>query len=746
MPLRRLRVHIKGAVQGVGFRPFVYRIAKELELKGFVINNSSGVYIEVEGEEERLNTFLLRLNREKPPLARVYSQEVQFLEPANYKDFEIRKSSEEGEKEVLVLPDIATCEDCLRELFDPKDRRYRYPFINCTNCGPRFTIIEKLPYDRENTTMKVFKMCPECKGEYENPLDRRFHAQPNACPKCGPWVSLYKGKDLIAEREEALKILIEAIKKGKIVAVKGIGGFHLICDATNEESVKTLRKRKRRSEKPFAVMFKDLKQVEDFANSTDLEKALLISPERPIVLIKKKRDLAPSVSPFLKRVGAFLPYSPLHHLILSELEFPVVATSGNISDEPIVKDNEEALNKLADLADLILVHNREIKRRCDDSVVKVVGGVPTPIRRSRGYVPLPVELPFKLPKKVLAVGGMLKNTFAIGFGNKVILSQHVGDIENLTTLKVFEESVLDLMKLYEFEPDVIVCDMHPRYETTRWAEEFARKRGIPLLKVQHHHAHVLSCMAENGLKGKVLGIAWDGTGYGEDGTLWGGEFLISDYTSYERVFYFKPVILIGGEKAVKEPRRVALSILFELFGEETLNLDLPPVRTFKGSDLKNLYVAWKRGINSPPSSSVGRLFDALASILDLRQTLSYEGQGAMMVEDLYDPTVKDGYPYEIRGRQIDLRESFREVLKEKDKKVAVSKFINTLAEICLEIAKRTEIEKVCLSGGVMQNDPLVSRIKELLSKEGFKVYTHQRVPPNDGGISLGQTVYAISLV
>ena len=740
--MKRLRVSLKGAVQGVGFRPFVYRIAKSLDLKGFVINDSKGVLIEVEGEEEKLNEFLLKLSKDKPPLARIYSREVLYLEPKGYEDFEIKKSNEEGEKEVLILPDIATCEDCLKELFNPKDRRYMYPFINCTNCGPRFTIIEKLPYDRKNTTMKVFKMCKKCKEEYENPLDRRFHAQPNACPVCGPWVSLYdRNGKLIAEKEKALKILIEEIKKGKIVAVKGIGGFHLICDATNEESVRELRRRKRRQEKPFAVMFRDLEQVEEYAQPTDLERALLLSPERPIVLIRKKRELAPSVSPGLKRVGAFLPYSPLHHIILKNLDFPIVATSGNLSDEPIVKNNDEALNKLKEFSDLILTHNREIKRRCDDSVVKVVGKVPTFIRRSRGYAPLPVGVPFKLPKKVLAVGGMLKNTFAIGFENKVFLSQHIGDVDNLTTLKVFEESVYDFMKLYDFEPEVIVCDKHPRYETTRWAKEFSKKNGIPLIEVQHHYAHVLSCMAENEIKDKVLGIAWDGTGYGDDGTLWGGEFLIAYYEKYERVFHFKPFRLIGGEKAVKEPRRVALSILFEIFGEEALNLDVPTIKAFKESEIETLFKIWKKGINSPFSSSVGRLFDAISSILGIKQKISYEGQSAMMIEDLYDEKEKSHYEFYIKDKQIDWREIFYGILKEKDIKRAVSRFINTLAFICLEIAKELEIEKVCLSGGVMQNDPLVFKIKELLEDKGFKVFTHQKVPPNDGGISLGQACF-----
>lgn len=738
----RLRVRLKGAVQGVGFRPFVYRLAKDLGLRGWVINNSSGVEIEVEGKVQLLEEFLLRLQTEKPPLAHIYSQEIEYLEEVGYEDFEIRESKEEGKKEVLILPDIATCQWCLKELFDPKDRRYMYPFINCTYCGPRFTIIERLPYDRPNTTMKAFPMCPQCKKEYEDPRDRRFHAQPIACPSCGPSLSLItKDGELLAEGEKSIEATLQALKEGKIVAVKGIGGFHLMCDATREEPVRTLRERKRRKEKPFAVMFRDMEQLLLYAEPTELEKALLLSPERPIVLIRSKGGLAPSVAPGLKRIGAFLPYSPLHHIILHSLDFPVVATSGNLSDEPIVKDNQEAIERLSPLADLLLLHNRDIKRRCDDSVVKVIGGLPTPIRRSRGYTPMPIRLPFKLKRKVLALGGMLKNTFAIGFEDMVILSQHVGDIENIETLKSFEDMVFDLMSLYEFEPELLVCDLHPRYETTRWAKEFSQRKGIPLLQVQHHFAHVLSCMGERGIEGKVLGIAWDGTGYGEDGSLWGGEFLVCDYKGYERAFYFRPFRLIGGERAVKEPRRVALSLLFELYREDATGMSLEPVRSFREEDLKNLYIAWSKGINSPYSSSVGRLFDAVASLIGLRQVVSYEGQGAMMLEDLYDPLVKDHYPYALEKRQIDWRPMLEAIIKDKERGKIPSRFINTLAHVCLHVAKELAIERVCLSGGVMQNDPLVSKIKELLEAEGFKVYTHQRVPPNDGGLSLGQALF-----
>jgi len=742
---KRLRVELKGAVQGVGFRPFVYRLAKELSLNGFVVNNTHGVLIEIEGDENSLFSFMRLLHERKPPMAHLFSQSVVELPLAGYEDFEIRDTKGEGEKDVFVLPDIATCEECLKELFDPNDRRHLYPFINCTNCGPRFTIIEKLPYDRPNTTMRLFKMCPECEKEYRDPLNRRFHAQPNACPRCGPQVSLYSGEgELISKGKEALNLVIEGIERGRIVALKGIGGFHLICDATREDSVRLLRERKKRQEKPFAVMFRDLNQVEEYATPNELERALLISPERPIVLIEKRKELVPSVAPDLKRVGAFLPYSPLHHIILRELGVPLVATSGNLSEEPIVKDNREALDKLSSFADLILLHNRDIRRRCDDSVVKVIGGVPTPVRRSRGFAPMPVELPIDLGRRVLAVGGMLKNTFALGKGQTAFLSQHIGDIDNLTTLESFEEAVYDLMELYDFEPELVVCDKHPRYETTRWAESFTESRRLPLLKVQHHHAHVLSCMAENGLTEEVLGIAWDGTGYGDDGTLWGGEFLLTSMEGYERVFHLKPFKLIGGEKAVKEPRRVALSLLFDMFGRDAFGVAMDKNLGFSDREIENLYRAWEGGVNSPLSSSVGRLFDGVASLLGIKQVVSYEGQAAMLLEDLYNPSVKDAYPFSIIEGRVDWTQIFGALLEEREPEVAASRFMNTLAIVTLEVAKRVEIRKVCLSGGVFQNDPLTTKVKELLKTSGFEVYVHRKVPPNDGGISLGQLMYTLA--
>lgn len=736
--MKRLILHINGAVQGVGFRPFVYKIAKDLDLKGYVLNDTYGVVIEVEGDDGNLNSFLLRLNKERPPLSHIFSQEITYGDSAGFKDFEIRESKVGHKKVVLVLPDIATCDQCKEELFDTENRRHLYPFINCTNCGPRFTIIEDLPYDRINTTMKVFRMCHECTREYEDPVDRRFHAQPNACPVCGPHVSLYKSDgSLLAEKEDAVSILLEEIEKGAITAVRGVGGFHLICDARNEESVRLLRERKRRQEKPFAVMFGSIESLKEFAAVSILEEALLLSPEKPIVLVRKKNNnLSASIAPGLGRLGAFLPYSPLHHILLNNLGFPVVATSGNISDEPIIKDNDDAFNKLSFFTDLIMVHNRPIKRRCDDSVTKVIGGFPTPLRRSRGFAPMPIRLPFKLRHNVLAVGGFYKNTFAIGFEDRVILSQHIGDIETVDALEYFEEAVWDMCRVYDFKPEIIAHDLHPGYETTRWA---LLRDGIEKIGVQHHFAHIVSCMAENGIDDNVLGVAWDGTGYGEDGTLWGGEFMECSYEGYKRLAYFKPLRLLGGEKAIKEPRRVALSILFGIYGHECLNLNIPTLKSFKDREIEILFTAWKKGINSPYSSSAGRLFDAVASILDIKQILNYEGQAAMMLEDLYDPGVKDSYPFEVKGGVIDCSQTFLSILEDKEKEKIPSRFINTLSEIILKVARDAGLGNVCFSGGVFQNDPLTLRVIKLLSPE-FSVFTHKRVPPNDGCISLGQAV------
>ena len=740
---KHLKIHLTGAVQGVGFRPFVYNTAKKFSLNGYVINDTHGVIIEVEGEERNINRFLISLQTEKPPLAHIFSQEIQELPLKGFTDFKIRKSKHRGKKEVFILPDISVCDECLKELDDPKNRRYRYPFINCTNCGPRFSIIEKLPYDRPNTTMKQFRMCPECEREYKDPEDRRFHAQPNACPVCGPHITLYSSdKKFITQKEEALEKTVRLLKEGKIIAVKGVGGFHLVCDATNNHALKKLRERKKRGEKPFAVMFRDINQIKEYAEITDFEEAVILSPERPVVIVRSKKgtDLSPEVAPSLDRIGIFLPYSPLHYLLLNDYKKPLVMTSANLSDEPIVKDNDQAFEKLSVFTDYILVHNRKIKNRVDDSVVRVIDKRISFIRRSRGYAPLPVKLPFKLKRKVLAVGGHQKNTIAVGFDDKAFLSQHIGDLQTFDACRNFEEVIESFLSLYDFKPDVVVCDLHPSYFSTKWAKDFSQKNGVSLVQVQHHYSHALSLMAENQIKERIFAVSWDGTGYGDDGNLWGGEFLVCGYEGYERVSHFDYFRLIGGEKAVKEPKRVAISVLFSIFGKNIP--DTPCLKAFKEKEIDILYKMWEKGLNSPFSSSAGRLFDAVASILGIRQILSYEGQSGMIMENFYDWNVKDFYPFEI-DNTVSWKPIFEEMIKDiSDVSVKVSRFINTLAEVVIRVYKeKGEGLKIGLTGGVFQNRFLTEKIIRLCEKEKISVVTHKKVPPNDGGISLGQLVF-----
>ncbi len=742
----RLKLYVTGVVQGVGFRPFVYRLATELGLKGYVLNSETGVVIEVEGEKERLEEFLKRLQSEKPPASQIFSIDKKFLEEVGYSGFEIRKSEKKGEVKVAVLPDLSTCKECLSELFDPENRRYRYPFINCTNCGPRFTIILSLPYDRPNTTMKDFEMCEKCREEYENPLDRRFHAQPNACPVCGPHVWLVNGEgETVAERDKALKVLVEWLKEGKILTVKGLGGFHLICDATNEEAVAELRRRKRRQEKPFAVMFKDLEQVREFAEVSPLEEIALTSVESPIVILKQKEgnNLAPSVSPDTKTVGAFLPYMPLHHIILRGFGKPIVATSCNVTDEPIMFKNSEVKNVLGNLVDGALLHNREIARRCDDSVVKVMGGRVVPFRRSRGYAPLPVLLPFKLKRPVLALGPHMKVTVALGKGNRVYISQHIGDIDNLKAEEFFKETVKDLLNLFEIEPEVVVSDYHLGYFTTKFGREVFGER---LIQVYHHHAHTISVMAENEvpLDKKVIAFSFDGTGYGTDGKIWGSEVLIAGYTEFERALHLKYFPLPGGDRAVKEPYRVAVSLLKAVGEKPEDYLKVEPEKLSFVSQMVD------KGINSPLTSSMGRLFDGVSALLGIRYTVNYHAQGAILLEEISSTSKETGsYPFKMESGEIDWRETLLAVLSDIKKGAPLSdvgmKFHNTVVKMVLESARilreKTGIDTVALSGGVFQNKILTEKCLRELPSKGFKVLVHQVVPPNDGGLSLGQAVY-----
>lgn len=744
----------------MGFRPFVYRLARELGLKGYVNNSAQGVTIEVEGPPAKLKEFCARLQAERPPRAIVQRVELEELEPKGYAAFEIRRSEAAGEKTALVLPDIATCPDCLREIFDPHDRRYRYPFTNCTNCGPRFTIVEKLPYDRPNTTMRLFEMCPACREEYENPLDRRFHAQPNACPECGPHLELWDpGGRVLARHDEALRLTAEAVKAGQIAAVKGLGGFHLVADARDAKAVEELRRRKRRLEKPFALMYPSLDLLKAHCHVSEQEERLLTSPEAPIVLLPRsprgERKVAEAVAPENPYLGAMLPYTPLHHLLMRELGFPVVATSGNLSDEPICTDEREALRRLRGIADLFLVHNRPIARHCDDSVVRVIDGRVVLLRRARGYAPLPITLPPSWPgeeRTMLAVGGHLKNVVALAVGREVFVSQHIGDLDAPESRRAFRKVIRDFQALYERKPETIVCDAHPDYAST----QHARTLGRPVVEIQHHLAHVWACVAEHAVKLPVLGVAWDGTGYGLDGTIWGGEFFVLTAEGCERVGRFRPFRLPGGEQAVKEPRRAALGLLYELFAERAFEMnDLAPVRALSPRELSVLQTMLERGVNAPITSSVGRLFDAVASLLGLYQRTSFEGQAAMALEFLAEGALAEegaegAYECAILDTDgrfvVDWGPLVRGVLDDLEADVSPAviarRFHYGLAEAVVALAKRMGLERVVLSGGCFQNKLLTERTLQRLRAEGLSACSHERVPPNDGGIALGQIAAA----
>ncbi len=747
----RLRVVIRGAVQGVGFRPFVYRLAQSLQLNGWVLNCAEGVFIEVEGSKEILDQFLLKLQREHPPRAFIQSLEYSLLDAVGFVGFEIRESASNGAKRTLVLPDIATCPDCLSEIFDPSNRRYRYPFTNCTNCGPRFSIIESLPYDRSNTSMKKFSMCPECTREYEDPADRRFHAQPNACPVCGPQLALWdeRGK-IITCRDAALKAAVEEIRAGRIVALKGIGGFQLLVDAQNDEAVRRLRARKHRDEKPFALMYPRLEDVQKVCDVSMLEERLLLSPESPIILLRRRRNalstLAPSVAPGNPSLGIMLPYTPLHHVLMHELGCPVVATSGNLSDEPICTDEREAVERLAGVADCFLVHDRPIVRHVDDSIVRILLGRELVLRRARGYAPLPLTVPLEPEEPTLAVGGHLKNTVAFSVGKNVFVSQHIGDLETQESFQAFHRVIHDFKRLYEVQPRTVVCDLHPDYRST----QYARESGLNVVSVQHHYAHVAACMAENEMEGELLGVSWDGTGYGPDGTIWGGEFLLTSDASFTRVGAFRTFPLPGGERAIKEPRRSALGLLYELYGSDAFDQGFVK-QSFTDSEQRLLEQMLQNNLHSPRTSSVGRFFDAVAALLNVRQRLSFEGQAAMELECVAtELDTEERYSCGLLAGSIltvDWSAMMTELLKDTGKGVPVAriaaKFHNTLAASVLEVARHIGQTRVVLTGGCFQNRLLTERTVTLLRREGLQAYWHQRIPPNDGGIALGQ-LYAFA--
>ncbi len=715
---KRVRVSLRGIVQGVGFRPFVYRVARRLDLVGFARNSSSGFVAEVEGPAEAVDSFVAIITSEPPPLARIREIDIEDAALSGDAGFVIRESVEQAGEFALISPDIATCDACRRDFLDPANRRHGYPFTNCTDCGPRYSIVEDIPYDRPNTTMRTFRLCDDCRAEYEDPSDRRFHAQPNACPRCGPSLSMP-----VAEARRRLAA-------GEIVAIKGIGGFHLACDANNVAAVERLRSRKKRSDKPFAVMCVNLMAAEEICVVGETDRSALESPEHPIVVLPRRDSRLRHCAPGNRTIGVMLPYTPLHHLLFLDAPYRVlVMTSGNLSEEPIVISNGEARARLAGVADAFLTHDRDIYMRADDSVVRTFQGLPRVLRRSRGYVPRTIDTGRPMPE-LLACGGDLKNAFCLTKGTHAILSPHIGDLENYESQRFFEETLANLKKLFRVAPVAVVHDLHPLYESTKYALRLA---GVDRIAVQHHHAHVASCMAENGLDGAVIGVAFDGSGYGTDGKIWGGEFLVARYDGFERYAHFRYFPMAGGDTAVREPWRAALA-----FGYE------PP--GIPESKLRVVRRMIETGFNTIETSSCGRLFDAVASIIGLRQEITFEGQAAIELEMIADPSEEGVYPHD----DLDFRPAVEAIVRDAGKGVAqpviAAKFHNTIAEaiarVCRRMRAETGLGRVCLSGGTFQNHLLLSRTIPQLRRAGLEVFLHAQVPSNDGGIALGQAVIA----
>ncbi len=753
------RIKVRGVVQGVGFRPFVFRLAHEHNLTGRVRNTSGEVEIEIEGDA--IDRFLTDLESKAPPMALVQRLETTLHPLKGYDSFQISNNLALWNNSQLVSPDIATCPDCQKEIFDPDNRRYKYPFTNCTNCGPRFTIIEDIPYDRPNTTMEPFSMCPECQDEYDSPFDRRFHAQPNACPVCGPALTLLYRDGTPAICEDAIEATASLLEEGRLIAIKGLGGFLLACDATNPDAVIMLRKRKQRHDKPLTVMVSSVDEARQHCHISPQEEALLNSPQCPTVLLRRKARslICPEVAPDNKYLGIMLPYTPLHHILLREAPNPLVMTSGNLSGEPIVSDNDEALQKLPGIADYFLMHNRGIHSNYDDSVCIVKEGRTRAILRARSYAPFPLSLPFQT-KQVLACGADLKNTFCLTKDDHAFMSQHIGDMENKETLEHFENTLDLYQKLFRIEPEVIAHDMNPEYLSTKYALSLAKNHPeLKVVPVQHHHAHIISCTSENGITEPVIGVAFDGDGFGTDGHIWGGEFLVCDCNGFERAGHLEYVPMPGGEAAIQKPYRMALGYLLEI-GHPGVETDLPFTREIASREMDLICHQVRRHLNSPLTSSAGRLCDAVAALTGIRSQVTYEAQAAIELEMLApDDTGSAGtYPFSIEpceGVQIiRLGELINSIADDIKHEVPISlisaRFHNTLAEIilrmCILIRQEWDISRVALSGGVFQNRLLMRLATASLNEHGFDVLMHSLVPANDGGISLGQSVIASSTI
>ena len=759
---RAVAIRVLGVVQGVGFRPFVYRLAAELGINGHVRNTSEDVSILAEGPSTKVEEFVRRLCEDAPPLARIRSVSVADTPPQESTSFSILGSSFDPSKGQLISPDVATCDACLAEILDEDDRRYRYPFTNCTNCGPRFTIIRDMPYDRVNTTMDTFEMCEDCRVEYEDPSNRRFHAQPNACPVCGPHLTLLDSRGHLVESADPLACTARLLETGRIVAIKGLGGFLLACDATSARAVKRLRERKRRPAKPFAVMVRDLSEARHHCHVDNAEKSLLTSPAAPIVLLRWKPEsrICTEVAPALGFLGLMLPYTPIHHVLLRECSRPLVMTSGNLSEEPIVADNEEALERLAGFADYFLVHNRPIHSRYDDSVVMVVNNTQQVLRRARGYAPNPIDLPFEAPQ-VLAVGPQLKSTFCLTKGQTAFVSQHIGDLDSVETLDHFEKTIELYRNMFKVEPEVVAHDLHPDYPSTGYARQLSAN-GMPAFPVQHHHAHIVSCMVENAVTEPAIGVAFDGAGLGTDGAIWGGEFLICDYKSMRRVGHLQYMPLPGGDAATLRPYRTATAYVMSLLGQDAMRSSSTLLASLPQNEMDIISRQVERRLNTPDCSSMGRLFDAISALAGVRDMVSYEGQAAVELEmeaHRYRGIAQTGrYSFDIddaTGVQIVqfgslLSSVLLDIKRRIDVPTIASAFHEAVArmtvEVCQRIRDESGISHVALSGGVFQNRLLLGRTASLLGDSGFTPLVHTALPANDGCISLGQAVIAASSI
>ncbi|MBL7037403.1 MAG: carbamoyltransferase HypF [Pirellulaceae bacterium] len=759
--MRRLAITVRGVVQGVGFRPFVYNAARAESLSGWVSNEADAVRIEVEGGTQAVERFLQTLRQRHPPQARIDVLDIREMAaelPTSSKlvPFQIRASTGDSTPKPTIPADLATCCDCRKEIRDSSERRYAYPFTNCTNCGPRLSIIERLPYDRPRTSMHRFATCEDCRAEYENPTDRRFHAQPIACPACGPRLELLtcEGRS-VAERKRALEKSVRAVLAGKILTLKGLGGFQLIVDATDQAAVERLRQRKQRPEKPLAVMLPSLDETRRRCAVSTAEAEVLQSSAAPILLLRRRSDadttgdVALSVAPGNPYLGTMLPYTPLHHLLMDRIARPIVCTSGNLSEEPMAISTDDAVSRLGRIADLILTHDRPIVRPVDDSVARIGPDGLQILRRARGYAPLPITAGCDLPT-VLAVGGHLKNTFALSLGSEVVISPHIGDLDNALAVDMHRRAVDDMIAFFEVTPDAVACDLHPDYASTRHAEELATLWDVPLVRVQHHHAHVVSCVAEHRIDGPVLGLSWDGTGYGVDGTVWGGEILMCENANFKRVAHLRTFPLPSGDRAVREPRRSALGVLHEIMGDDAAKI---ASEWFRPEELRTLMAALNRPKIFPRTSSLGRLFDAVAALCGLSRRASFEGQAAMALEFAADPNVREAYPLPLSAATpavADWEPLIRGVLDDQSHGVDIAriaaKFHNALSEMALAATVRAGSRQVMLTGGCFQNALLTDRVRKRLLDNDFKVYTHHEVPPGDGGIALGQLLVAAKLI